>query len=776
MHEPRVVPSSPALTNPDMILPYLPRSRSSTPTGRRPSGISQSRMAPANPYADPFDGVGKADRLGAEIVRPGKLSSESRGISRPHLPGVWQTEEDVHQAQEDWTNDEVNLATSPTIPRDAVYEEDHEFSDGISQTHMRASATIHNTERSMSPNTMKEGIDQEYGEHLNAGSVLQAPLNSASSRAMTEEDDGDTYLHAAEILANAKQRLTAMEGNLTRARSISVAASGGRTLNTRISHSPQDEITFHQGHQRSSSAMSPVRLDSEYEDRDGLSPLHSLTNAPSRAINRSISLGSRQQGLLEALREDDDATSFRSSNIEEQPSSLAISAPSSDRIDVSKQVRKARSRIELQDLQERIQALNGTASLMIRDIQQNKMQRRSLQTLKTPSPFTVSREWSNKVASPLQSSRSQVHHREDADLEIRRPTAKGFSPTLEPTTLDDNNDLQDDNKVNDRCTEEARNELFEPFSAPQHSDDESEIIPPSLNQRTEDSFTKPRSMSDELYHPMERPNDKPLSPPPKHEDRPDAFNYETFFIHSSTGTYSRIAPSLNTSISSDGTTRRYSQSSTSSADTTKAASPVPQSPTHTLAPTHLQPSLSTSGGHAPIRKAAGHSRQNSKDSISTENTFATAAESAGPGDISDDDFNLVLPRQKSLPYRPTNANVTRTQRLTGPVVATSHIPPSVHHQPPSDASFPTAPPRKHSSTSLATLLHSLNVPQLDAEDGVVVTDILSTLQLACRDLCGRREAGRAPTLPDTEWRLRLDEAVCALTKNLEVGVYRGVKA
>lgn len=207
MYEPHGVPSSPALTNPDMILPYLPRSRSSTPTGRAPLDAQHPKMAPTNWYAGLFNGMGEVDQARLESARPGQMFSGSTKVSRPHLPGSWQTEEDLYRVNEGWTNDEVNLATSH-IPRDAASNEDHELSNNTLRSHMILPTVTHHTARALSPNSSEQGIQQTYGEPPDVGGALQAPSSRTSSQPPSEHEDGDTYSHAAEILANAKKKLT----------------------------------------------------------------------------------------------------------------------------------------------------------------------------------------------------------------------------------------------------------------------------------------------------------------------------------------------------------------------------------------------------------------------------------------------------------------------------------------------------------------------------------------------------------------------------------------
>ena len=117
----------------------------------------------------------------------------------------------------------------------------------------------------------------------------------------------------------------------------------------------------------------------------------------------------------------------------------------------------------------------------------------------------------------------------------------------------------------------------------------------------------------------------------RHEDRPDAFDYEHFMLHSALGSYSGIGMRR----SSTRRARASSLSSESSVETTKPRNSIGEKP----------------GGPAlgeDNMANGGHGRQNSIESVSTVNTYATAIEGkeSEASEASDSVQEEPAPRQK----------------------------------------------------------------------------------------------------------------------------------
>jgi len=195
------VPLSPVLTNPDMILPYQSRSRSSTPPARTPS--TPSAMSPffAN---QPWESMGQTISIDLSSTNRELLGINTGNIvktSRPSLPGAWQTEEDLHSASDTWTNQTPSLKSPPTSVQEATSR-----SDRTSRQNARYYAQepqnktmAHEVERLVES---RHNSFTSNGEPQDLNRSNERPLNAV------EEDENDPFSHAAEILANAKRRLT----------------------------------------------------------------------------------------------------------------------------------------------------------------------------------------------------------------------------------------------------------------------------------------------------------------------------------------------------------------------------------------------------------------------------------------------------------------------------------------------------------------------------------------------------------------------------------------
>ncbi|MCJ1388581.1 hypothetical protein MMC18_001428 [Xylographa bjoerkii] len=753
MYEPLAMPPSPSLTNPDMILPYLPRSRSSTPTGRRPLSPPSSQKLSANPFAelfDGFDGVSSLDQSSAGSAPLGRNRDSLEDSSRPPLPGAWQTEENVHEAQDRllYNGTNVNETFGHTSPAPHVKAPPKDDYDLCSEAHRQATRlSPSNTPAPFKKSPSPEPILTDK-KHL----VLQLAKRYEKydhSEPVVEDDETDPYLHAAEILANAKKKLSAMGGNLNRARSLSSSSSrtpvAGRAGNA--SQQVKGNISTH------------TRMSSE------------STNVPTR----SISLGGRFHGFLESLQEDDGGTSFRSSSIGDQQPHPYVETSSIDRPGSPKHITRARSRIELQDLQERMQELRGIVIPLKKRMEQDKMHRRSLQSLKTPSPFTVSRDWPGQESTFTRSPPSQENQTESNSRHTVRPTIRGFSGISDPTTFDEDDDLEDEVGADGGRKDSAGpNDLFSPFPTAflhsgnhepaQASLQESRNVPStgSLVEPDEEDVTT--AEDNDIYEPA-------VSVVEKHEDRPDAFSYENAFLYSGMGTFSRpnhqslkiISPLTFTSFSPPFK-RRLSQSSSGSAETTKPGSPKVEAVP--VPSTTVQQPLAVPERNDPPQKWAGHSRQNSKDSISTVNTFATAIESNNGGDDGDSDINLTLPQLGSSRQMTrdilTPRGVSLKMRETRPDSSASEVSRRMQSKGTAEASRSVA----QRPDMMGKLLASVGLPQLSTVDTLVVDDILTLLQTACQGLRGDGQ-GTASTVTGQVWRQRLNEARQVLAKDLD---------
>ena len=186
-----------------MILPYFSKLRASTSPIRKELSLLEPQSPPAHTYKELFDGFDGASQLhgGSRPQREG--SADMNGIARPSLPGAWQTEEDLHAASNTWTdqNHAVERGGSPGLSTDNVtdktlqgHESSQQFQDMAGRT-MVAQKDVISTEPHQ--DTLAKDMDE-----------LNLKQNDDSLKALSDEDKNDPYYHAAEILANAKKRLT----------------------------------------------------------------------------------------------------------------------------------------------------------------------------------------------------------------------------------------------------------------------------------------------------------------------------------------------------------------------------------------------------------------------------------------------------------------------------------------------------------------------------------------------------------------------------------------
>ena len=540
-----------------------------------------------------------------------------------------------------------------------------------------------------------------------------------------------------------------MGGNLNRARSLS--SSSSRPLTTSRTTNTSQKIH--------GNTSTHTRMSSE------------STNVPTR----SISLGGRFHGLLESLQEDDGGTSFRGSSVEEQRPYPQVETSLNDRPESPRQITRARSRIELQDLQERMQELRGIVIPLKKRMEQDKMHRRSLQNLKTPSAFTVSRGWPSSESTFLELPPSQQDRPESNGRQIVRPTIRGFSRISDPTTFDEDDELEDDIGIGGSRQESAGpNDLFNPFPTAFLEPSSHEIAQTSPKEAQQGRSVDSSLSSDEDGVTTAEANETyepAISVVEKHEDRPDAFNYENAFLYSGMGTFSRpnhqslkiISPLTFTSFSPPFK-RRLSQSSTGSAETTKPGSP--QGQTVPMTSTTLQQSLTVPKRNGPAAQWTGHSRQNSKDSISTVNTFATAIESNSGGEEGHSDFDLTLPQLANSWLMTIDGHAPRGVSPKAQETKIQDRSAVVSGRTQSRSTADTSVEAAQRSDTLRKLLESAGISQLGSEDALVVEDIMTLLQSACRGLTGDdQDATRARTVDD--WRQRLYKVRQALAENLE---------
>ncbi|MCJ1245054.1 hypothetical protein MMC30_002255 [Trapelia coarctata] len=802
MQEP-TVPLSPALTDPDMILPYQSRSRSSTPPLRNP--LTPSAMSPffANQAWEPMGQTNSIDLSATNREPLGVYTGNIIKPSRPSLPGAWQTEEDLQAASDTWTNQTPPLESpSMSVPRAASKSE--------SASHRSARHHAQETENTTMLHQAERPVQSRYDDLMSNGDSQD--LNQVDERSLgaVEEDENDPFSYAAEILANAKRRLTDMEDNLSRARrSLSVTPSTSKSsISSRRRVSPPDTIkqgsdswtintpktrhsnsfvhtrvfsetsvpspastvlshgTQGQENPRSSSAMESAGHRLSYIDEDDLDTPGPLGNGMWGTVNRSLSLGGRHRGALEPLREDESVLSLESPQAEQ----LSRETSYIDLKDPPKQLTRARSSLQMRDLHERMQELRGQlTSLKIRT-DRDSMHRKSLQTLKTPSPFTVAKDWANTESYIKHPPHNTEEEAEDAPVTTSKLSRKTPSPPSGSMVRNSEHETETVNVTDNGFTKsETDDTVINPSPQPYIDDPEPTAAVtngnPSRLSTTSDDFHDPSgdgfANGDEVDA-FEVSDDGEASDPTisireeSHEDRPDAFDYEHFFLHSGMGTFSRINPD-----------RPDSRSSYDSAETTKAVGPVIEEPAGSPERYHNSNVPKEQNGHP--RRHGSHSRQNSADSISTVNTFATAIErSETPGEMDEIDWSFQ-PSVAQKTMKSARSDGRSSKNKNHEMQNETYL--SVSYQAPQPRGRHPSPRPNGSSvfsggqpSILPTLLASAVSKngdravevELSEDDTMLVQNVLQSLQAACGNLS--RTSSEMDKYEKAVWRQRLKAA------------------
>ncbi|KAJ5382944.1 hypothetical protein N7517_000855 [Penicillium concentricum] len=495
-----------------------------------------------------------------------------------------------------------------------------------------------------------------------AGGSSVPASNAVASAAAEGKGPGEEFSsailssEAERILENAKKRLNLMENNLTRARSTtrttaSPSPSNSGYIQPMGMHQPVGGLyrSISRTDPKNSSLRRQSLIASQDTTNNRHSRGHSETNIPSdssfsndsKRISRSVSaMGASTSSSLHTDdrsfpyaptraylthrssvssvrppihvndQEEQDQASQSPVSTEDSssdsPHGLGISSDGSKSSpDGFSPVyssygppSRAQSQLQVRDLQYQMKGLHIKISSLKVKTQEDNLRRRSLQSLRTPSPLTAADHWyanalelrdgqSSRGSNPRRDTSSENIREASVDVaaEDRRRSeehAAGNSSKHagnwqgnEPT------DYADDQSVAETMYEDAEEGDFD-------GDIDREALDEILRE----------PLDDDLENEMEAFPDVPLhTDATPHEMREDAFDYEHFILHSALGNYTQQL-------------RRMSNSSNGSVATTR-----------------------------PTYKSR-HSRTNSDMSVSTVATFATANEGERPDD--EDDVDSVM--------------------------------------------------------------------------------------------------------------------------------------
>ncbi|PMD48583.1 hypothetical protein L207DRAFT_414448 [Hyaloscypha variabilis F] len=518
----------------------------------------------------------------------------------------------------------------------------------------------------------EESVADSYSEEVIASETQRLAMKEAFvGREEDRNSSAALSRRAEQILLNAKKRLNNMEGNLTRARSSlyiipsgsmsSIHSSSPLSRSTpsppqndmriipplgvspakhRQLHTPADSPKGSPGHSRVYSENSisatlrtapfPVRSASaaaQYMSKGDGSQLSPPMPSPDaaredfRASSRggyttALSKSSPPHGVpLEPLSEDEVVPEFEVDRASERSSLDGYLSPNGEH----RILTRSTSSMQMRDLRDQMQDLKGRLSVLRDRARDDTMKRRSLQSLRTPSPFTAAEQWyttSKNYGEPLSADAGVAHppwkDESSEDVQAKHELGvEGITKEAPEYASSDVTSVYEDVVESHHATDglngiheatiEEEGEGYDTALEEGEGDAIEDDIGNDYNDEMVDREEADDYESDaSLYHDS-------LATPISHEDREDAFDYEHFFLHSAMGTISQQRLGRRDSVGSF--------SSEDSVETTRGPS----------VPIAVQQGEQTESD----RMALGHFRSESTDSVSTMATFATAKEGRG---------------------------------------------------------------------------------------------------------------------------------------------------
>ncbi|KAL2146313.1 hypothetical protein VTI28DRAFT_4609 [Corynascus sepedonium] len=683
------LPASPTLTNPDMILPDYDRSDSPDPDlgSAEMMWKSQNSSTSAPDLHQMFVATGLAGPRpygpsgpitpttpiiygnGTMLSDIGEVTEVESTAGKPS-PGRTKHNSQRSSSPKRVSENEAGLRTSPTTTKTAMLKKKSRQSLGARherRSSIESTSTITNGDHAAAfadfddSVSVGDSVFQGDDEQSMASSYAEGtPAVEPSRLGVSNAENIDrlsTYSttslsrRAEEILANAKKRLTTMEGNLTRARS---------SLHYNPSYGSDGSSTPSPPYQRASSAMylvgpgvepstPPVnhtpghtRMSSDIAMRNGLPYRVSLPRSQSalgaaggyrqpltasksadhirgtttddshRLVHRASSV---KEGGLKPLTEDEVAR-LGEADRESQNARLeaflspTFGSPTYGSFHGDSGMRNSQrssSAAQMRDIKDQMRDLKGKISSLREQARADSMKRRSLQSLRTPSPFTYSQidHWhaeppSNRASAVISSEfaeRSPWNGEESSvDGDVRSAARRlqnayaeqeetDYADAEEGTYLDQAVDIRPLPPTTPVAETDGVEEEDVSDMQTENGDVDDDDQEDTFHDADDADYVSESGES--LYHDT-------VQHQISHEDREDAFDYEHFFLHSAMGTMSLERRSSRESLTSED-----------SVETTRGP-------------------IASGMSSDEQRPAVG--RRNSSNSISTIDTFATAQE------------------------------------------------------------------------------------------------------------------------------------------------------
>ncbi|EFY90824.1 hypothetical protein MAC_03187 [Metarhizium acridum CQMa 102] len=790
----RPQPGSPTLTNPDMILPDYDEpehldDRSHSPlvtwNNAHPphdfhdfsqAGYVSGPLPPTTPIiygnGTMLSDIGEVTEVESTVGHPS--SRNSSGLSGTPC-----------------TSSGTPLRSSPTMGKRTLKKK-HNIARRDRRLSIESTSTVHTID---SPEATFDDIDDSVSvddsdfqgddeESLASEFVDETSVQPPSAAIMPSGHGPNEHRlstnsiskRAEQILANAKHRLLTMEGNLNRAMTFSYSSMSecstpppGAHPNGSIHDRPQTITPTHSRNvsenslqgaartatlpQRSASALGAAGGYRQHltlsRSADGLGSKHSSSSLKSPLS----SIGS----ALEPL--DEDESPQDKDNCRSGSRAVALGSPTyGSPMEASVTTRSA-SAAQMRDLQDQMQGLKGKISSLKQQAQADSMKRRSLQSLRAPSPFTHAR-WDQDYTSPKQADTPEIGNdripeeikKEETEAQLTGSAEAASSPHA--SHKDEETQSVDHHQVMRSADAAALNGEPNTTCHSHHERDEAHLPNDGVPEKDQedqdqDEFADYASESGEsLYHDThQEPTDI------SHEDREDAFDYEHFFLHSAMGTLSRQRMARRDSVSSEGSqdsvettrgptmthARRPSIDTLASVDSFATAMEGRES--------RSSVSRSTRTDDGFVTPTANYEDEDSPSATTTGSTFgglsqdSPSCSGSGSGSGSDSTrYYRKHARYNSVIHRPVSANTSSTL-----------------HRPSVSSFESTGTNRSFPLVNKARLSQGALTPSGSPDSPL--KQVAESLMNETRSICDKDSAGSGPQSPAIQTLSREDQVL-----------------
>ncbi|KAL8319229.1 hypothetical protein RB597_006151 [Gaeumannomyces tritici] len=815
------LPASPTLTNPDMILPDYPDyDRTSSPDMDQDRSQSPLMMwknahaaatssqlhqlytmsgppllptvSPVTPTTPIIYGNGTMLSDIGEVTEaestPGRPSPARRRDTSPGDEALRSSPtmglEAVRKLQRQRSHDRGRRSSLDSNSTITTQEQTNLFADFDDTVSVGDSVFQGDDEESVADSYVPDEAPRSLpqSQHPARHNGLEDGFSSAERRAAAASDRQSAFLlsqRAEQILANAKRRLTTMEGNLNRARSSLHTSSPSISSLGSDGTVPSPTLQFRSGSSRdSTSSLGHTRMGSDNTLRIGIPvkvyPQRSasalgaaggyrqpLTTSRSvdqiRESSRYASARPTHKPLvgldspLEALSENEDDASRPHAGAESSIRNSAylegyLSPTFGQGNDGAKVVTRSASTTQMRDIRDQVKDLKGKISNLRDQARADSLRRRSFQSLRTPSPFTHARieQWCPEPTT---------NRLEDAEEAVSRDSEQSGADG--DTSPGRNGDIAEYGRVQASSgvtPESEAGSLQEEAMAALQNGDESLVLGAHANSEASetndddvsDMLTENGDFGDDQYETAdaqgyesesgESAYHDTLQHPISHEDRKDAFDYEHFILHSALGTISqqRLA--------------RGDRSGSFSSDDSAVTTRGPFGIDATI--------LEETTGEPKLRRRGSNSSDSTAASVGSVESFATADEGRRSHDggrrTADADRPRGQSRVREHGRNSTSPPVDTTQAGHGPL------------EPGADGigelrSPPVATVLRRPASSAAVPFHRPSVSSFESTGTMRSFPLVTRKKAASVSLTGHSIAGLHSSSPDGDLRAISDK-------------------